>query len=92
MSAEFFVRFDNVGWYAENLNKIKEAILKLETFSEEKGDEFWLSGDDPSEEKRLWDYDVRLIFSNAQHVLVEISSHPKSIERDLSIFLVGCEV
>jgi hypothetical protein len=88
MSAEFLVRFDNVGWYAENLNKIKEKALTLETFSEAKGDEFWFSGDDPSEEKDHWAYDVRLIFSNAQYVLVEISSHPKygSISFDAPFF------
>ena len=86
MSAEFFVRFNNVGWYAENLNKIKEKVIKLKTFSKEREGGIWLVGDEPREEKYPWAYDVRLIFSHTQHILVEISAHPRSIESDLSLF------
>ncbi len=86
MAAEFFIVFDDIIWYKENLNKIIEKTSQLETFLQKKGDELWLSGREGKEEKYRWVYDVRFIFSNAQHILMEISAHPKSIEADLALF------
>lgn len=85
MSAEFFICFQNVNWHIENSNKIKERILTLNTFKKREGDEFWLLGRESTTENSRWAYDVRLVFRSNQHILMEISAHPRSIETDLSL-------
>ncbi len=80
------IHFNNMIWHTENFNKIIETISQLETFSQKKEGELWLSGREEKGEKYRWAYDVRFIFSNEQHILMEVSAHPKSVEADLALF------
>ncbi|MEH6354026.1 3-hydroxydecyl-ACP dehydratase [Pseudomonas sp. 3JA] len=84
MSAEFIVSFEDKNWYATHLEALTQKITRLGTFSASfEENEFRLIGTEPRSPGD-WSYDVRL-FLEKERIFVEISAHPKSIERDLSV-------
>ncbi|QNH16647.1 hypothetical protein HEP74_01780 [Xanthomonas sp. SS] len=83
MSSEFMLLFKDDNWRAANLNAIRQQITGLETFSECREDiQFRLVGTEPRHSEN-WSHDVRL-FLEKDHILLEITAHPPSIEADLS--------
>lgn len=83
MSAEFLLSFEDKNWYATHLEELIQKITTLETFSKSfEENEFRLIGTEPRKPGD-WSYDVRL-FLEKERIFLEISTHPKSIERDLS--------
>jgi hypothetical protein len=93
MSAEFYVTFGDLDWYTANKTLLEEKISSLSTFSKNNTDtEFWAVGTEAEfwltrtelRHADCWEYDVRL-FLEAEHVFLEITCHPPSIEEDLEI-------
>lgn len=83
MSAEFILSFEDKNWYATHLKEVMQTITSLGTFSASfEENEFHLVGTEPRSSND-WNYDVRL-FLEKERIFLEISAHPKSIERDLS--------
>jgi len=95
MSAEFLVNFKDFSWYTENRSNLLNRLSELKTYVPKDivdnnfwilgVNEFWLKGSEKCEDKNRWNYDVRLFF-HEDKILLEISMHPKSIEKDLSIY------
>jgi hypothetical protein len=80
MSAEFHIVFDDLAWYKKNQPTVKRFIQALATFEKKASDqEYWLKGDEAGGD---WAYGAR-IFIRAQDILLEISSHPRSIVNDI---------
>ncbi|MBW1655357.1 hypothetical protein [Flavobacterium quisquiliarum] len=86
MSAEFYINALNKEWMKIHSGLIIDKIKQLETFVMEKTNEYWLLGFENREEPRRWLYDVRIIFTS-DFILLEISSHPPSIENTIKEFL-----
>ena len=86
MSAEFYISFSDEKWFSNNLSDIESEIRKLRTFSMDEGSEFQLLGNEGVGEKGRWTFDVRMFVSRESPILIEISAHPKSIEKDLTDF------
>ncbi|WP_460159546.1 3-hydroxydecyl-ACP dehydratase [Pseudomonas sp. S3_H09] len=82
MSAEFILSFEDKDWYETHLEEIKQKITGLKTFSVAEENEFRLAGSEPRNPGD-WSYDVRLFLEKGR-IFLEISAHPKSIERDLA--------
>lgn len=86
MSAEFSVTFDDAAWYATHRDALTCTLAQLVTFSERVGQrEFRLIGREPRNTGD-WCYDAR-VFLDEERILLEISAHPASIERDLALLL-----
>ncbi|WP_260954947.1 3-hydroxydecyl-ACP dehydratase [Pseudomonas citri] len=84
MSAEFILSFEDKHWYATHLEEVTQTITGLDTFTGSfEPNELRLTGTEPRGPDD-WSFDVRL-FLEKERIFLEISAHPKSIERDLSI-------
>lgn len=83
MSSEFKLLFKDDNWRAANLDALRQQISGLETFSGCHDDiQFRLLGTEPRH-PGSWSHDVRL-FLEKEHIFMEITAHPPSIEADLS--------
>jgi len=82
MSAEFYIQLEDKEWRSTIANRITKLIEALPTFCRRANDaEFWLKDSNEAQDS-AWAFDVRL-FLREQSILLEISSHPAVIERDL---------
>jgi hypothetical protein len=81
VAAEFILTFNDVKWYSENRDSVREKIISLGTFSIESDAAYELLG---REKGGGWRYDVRL-FLREMNIFIEISNHPPSVEADLSL-------
>ena len=84
MSAEFFINFEDEGWFEENRACIADAIRELEIFVREEPGVFYLRGTEGEGEPDRWWYDVRIFIDPAPPMRLEMSAHPPSVERDVS--------
>lgn len=87
MAAEFFISFKDPSWYAIHRHDLESHVQCLSTFAGQHGEEFWLRGIEMDTVEKRWGYDVRLFFMDEARILMEISTHPKSVEKDISSFL-----
>ena len=85
MSAEFILSFCDESWYLKNRDVIDHKILSLKTFNIKNDNEYRLLGFESGRGVNDWPYDVRL-FLDENNIFIEISTHPASIENDLSSF------
>jgi hypothetical protein len=85
MGHEVYVRFAEPEWLRTHAPAFSKLLASLPTFVRRTGDEIWLAGTD-SRAPDAWSYDVR-VFLEQDRVLVEISAHPPSIDRDLRALL-----
>ena len=86
MAAEFFIAFEDARWRSSNLPRIEEKIRNSKTFVAQKDHEFWLLGNENRDQDGRWIFDVRFFTQIDERILLEISAHPLSIEKDLSSF------
>jgi hypothetical protein len=87
MAAEFYISFRDPGWYSSNLQTVEAKICELKTFIMREGSEFRLLGHEDRDQDDRWSYDVRLFTRDSDRIMMEISAHPESIEKDLLLFL-----
>ncbi|WP_148041021.1 hypothetical protein [Montanilutibacter psychrotolerans] len=87
MSAEFCVGFESDVWLNEHRSEVENRIATLSTFVRRSGRAFWLQGIESRSVPDARDYDVRIFLDSAQTILVEVSAHPATIERELTDFL-----
>ena len=80
MSAEFILTFQDNTWYEKNKNELKKKITNTASFSRLNGDAYEFIG---SEAGGDLEYDARL-FLEETSIFIDISTHPPSIEKDLS--------
>lgn len=83
MAAELYVYFSDKDWYKNNKTSIIEHIECLDTFVYRLDNEFWLR----NKYDKSYDYDLRIFLTHNDFILLEISSHPVSVENSLSLFL-----
>ena len=81
MGHEVFVTSAQRTWMSEHAPEIADVLAGLPTFVGRDGREVRLRGTE-SRAPAAWTYDVR-VFVDDERLLVEISAHPASIERDL---------
>lgn len=80
MSAEFYVRFDDLRGYTESVLDIIEFSKKLNTFVKQPSDFLvWLKD---KSSLAGWQYDARVFF-NKEEILLEISGNSKLVHEDL---------
>jgi hypothetical protein len=87
MAAEFYVRFENPDWYSKNRSWLGASVETLPTFVGKQDAIYSLKGSEGIEEPHRWSYDVRIFLKDGPPMLLEISAHPPSIERDLTALL-----
>ena len=80
MSAEFILTFQDDTWYEKNRNELKKKMTDMASFARLNGDDYEFIG---SEAGGDLEYDARL-FLEETSIFIEISTHPPSIEKDLS--------
>jgi len=87
MSAEFYIRFKEHSWYEHHLADLREMLRNLPTYLKEVDEvEYWLRGSEEGKNsKDDWLFDVRIFF-RPHDILMEVSTHPSSIERDIGNF------
>ena len=86
MARELTVRFQDPGAYRQRRHAIEDRIAGLATFVRRQDDEYWSQGNERRGDAGRWEFDVRL-FLEADHMQVEISARPASIEADLRTWL-----
>lgn len=82
MSAELYVKFDDIQWFKDNLLEMKKKISMLPCCKLVSDGEYWLVEDD----KNVVGYDVRIFFED-NAIFLEVSFHPEAIEITLSSYL-----
>jgi hypothetical protein len=87
MAAEYYFSFKDAAWLSGNLTRVEDEIRKLKTFVSSRDGEFWVLGCEGRGDVDRWSYDARVFTRISERILLEISSHPKSVEDDLSSFL-----
>lgn len=86
MAAELYVYFSDKDWYKNNKTSIIEHIECLDTFVYRLDNEFWLR----NIYDKSCDYDLRIFLTHNDFIfleILEISSHPLSVENSLTLFL-----
>ncbi|MDR5813959.1 hypothetical protein QCE62_10200 [Caballeronia sp. LZ033] len=81
MSAELFLSFHDVHWYAEHRKDIERQIQILPTFLNQKDSVYRMRGTEENGQLK-WNYDVRIFFKE-ENIFLEVGAHPPSIEIDL---------
>lgn len=86
MARELTVRFQDPGAYRQRRHAVEDRIAALATCVRRQGGEYWLQGSERRGDAGRWEFDVRL-FLEADHILMEISARPESVEADLRTWL-----
>ena len=91
MAAEFHLRFADGDWYRDHRELVEARIAALPSFARRQDDGFWLKGtehdDDAKGKAKAWMFDVRLFVDASQHLFLEISACPPSVQADLAALL-----
>ena len=87
MAAEFYVRFVDGDWYRRQRELVEARIAQLPSFTQRQGDAFWLKGPENAGDPEAWAFDARVFVETPQHLMLEISARPPSVQADLIALL-----
>jgi hypothetical protein len=86
MTAEFHITFSDAEWITDRQMEIIDRLESLPTLVKREGSEIWLRGKETDGAGRR-SYDVRIFIQPGKRPLLEVNSHPESIESDLKTFM-----